>query len=77
MLLVNYGDGMWQELVILRPASPVAFQSVREDLSGRLSLPYWVATPDADVYPEELDVPPLAGRRVFLKTGSLRAGWSA
>ena len=74
-LLVHYGDGLWHERVILRPATPAAFQSFWEEPSDRPSLPYWIATPDADVYPEDLEVPRLAARRVLsedeLVTGRL------
>jgi len=47
LLLVNYGDGDWQELVILRPASVEAFMSFTVP-PVRPNLPCWVANPDGD-----------------------------
>ena len=69
LLLVNYGDGDWQELVILRPASLEAFMSFTVP-PVRPILPFWVANPDGDFYPEDLAVPPLAGRIFFSDCGT-------
>ena len=69
LLLVNDGDGDWQELLILRPASVEAWMFMNVP-PVRPFLPFWVANPDGHCYIEDLEVPPLAGRRFISDCGT-------
>ena len=69
LLLVNHGDGDWQELVILRHASVEAYQNNTVP-PVRPFLPFWVANPEGDIFPEDLAVPPLTGRIFFSDCGT-------
>ena len=69
LLLVNDGDGDWQELLILRPASVEAWMSMNVP-PVRPFLPFWVANPDGHCYIEDLEVPPLDGRRFISDCGT-------
>lgn len=61
MILVEYeGDErLWHERMVVRATTPTIFGRVTGGPPTRATDLWWVLTPDGDLYPEEISVPPL------------------
>ena len=64
--------GTFHARLVLRAARPEALRAVMEmDIFDEQKV-YWILTPDGDIYPEELNVPPLSAYCQCDKAGRLR-----
>ena len=71
---VEYEDepGTFHARLVLRAARPGALTAVMELNALDETKVYWILTPDGDIYPEELSVPPLSAYCQCDEEGDLR-----
>jgi len=62
-MLIEYGDepGMWHERLVIAPSTPEMMFRITGVESIEGPEVWWALTPDGDLYPQQLSVPPLRG----------------
>ena len=65
--------GVFHARLILRAATPGALRAVMEMDAIEEAAVFWILTPDGDIYPEELNVPPLLGLCLCDEEGDMKA----